>query len=262
MSETIGLPIIVLLPFIAAPFVAYLAKYNRLASAWGAGVSTILSFLVLLQYIKLPFDGITTIQSWVWIESLGLDFAFRLDGLGLLFACLILGIGLLVIIYARYYISEKDCMGRFYSYLLLFMGSMLGIVLSENILQLVVFWELTSLSSFLLISYWQHKAEGRDGAKMALTITGAGGLAMLGGVLMLGHIVGSYNLTDILANAELIKSHELYTPIIFFNTFRSIYKISTISFPFLASSCNVCTNTSFSIFTLCNNGKSRNLFTS
>ncbi|WP_404317976.1 monovalent cation/H+ antiporter subunit A [Malaciobacter canalis] len=214
MSETIGLPIIVLLPFIAAPFVAYLAKYNRLASAWGAGFTTILSFLVLLQYIKLPFNGVTTIQSWTWIESIGLNFAFRLDGLGLLFSCLILGIGLLVIIYARYYISEKDCMGRFYSYLLLFMGSMLGIVLSENILQLVVFWELTSLSSFLLISYWQHKAEGRDGAKMALTITGAGGLAMLAGVLMLGNIVGSYSLTDILANAELIKSHELYTPII------------------------------------------------
>lgn len=214
MLETIGLPLIALLPFIGAPIVAYLATYNRLASAWGAGIITILAFLILLVFIKLPFEGITTIQSWMWIESIGLEFAFRLDGLGLLFTCLILGIGLLVIIYARYYIGGKDCMGRFYSYLLLFMGSMLGIVLSENILQLVVFWELTSLSSFLLISYWQHKKEGRDGAKMALTITGAGGLAMLAGVLLLGHIVGSYNLTDILANGELIKSHELYTPII------------------------------------------------
>lgn len=214
MLETIGLPIIALLPFIGAPIVAYLATYNRLAAAWGAGVITVMAFSVLLLYIKLPFEGITTIQSWTWIESIGLQFAFRLDGLGLLFACLILGIGLLVIIYARYYISAKDCMGRFYSYLLLFMGSMLGIVLSENIIQLVVFWELTSLSSFLLISYWQHKKEGRDGAKMALTITGAGGLAMLAGVLLLGHIVGSYNLTDILANGELIKNHALYTPII------------------------------------------------
>lgn len=214
MLETIGLPIIALLPFIGAPIVAYLATYNRIAAAWGSGVVTILAFLVLLNYIKLPFEGITTIQSWTWIESIGLQFAFRLDGLALLFTCLILGIGLLVIIYARYYINEKDCMGRFYSYLLLFMGSMLGIVLSENIIQLVVFWELTSLSSFLLISYWQHKAEGRDGAKMALTITGAGGLAMLAGVLLLGYIVGSYNLTDILASGDLIKSHDLYTPII------------------------------------------------
>lgn len=214
MLETIGLPLIALLPFIGAPIVAYLATFNRLAAAWGAGVITILAFLILLVFIKLPFEGITTVQSWMWIESIGLEFAFRLDGLGLLFTCLILGIGLLVIIYARYYIGGKDSMGRFYSYLLLFMGSMLGIVLSENIIQLVVFWELTSLSSFLLISYWQHKKEGRDGAKMALTITGAGGLAMLAGVLLLGHIVGSYNLTDILANGELIKNHELYTPII------------------------------------------------
>lgn len=214
MFGTFGLPIVALLPFIGAPIVAYLATKNRLNAAWGSGVITVLAFLVLMTYAKLPFEGVTVIQSWTWISSIGLEFAFRLDGLGLLFAGLILVIGLLVIIYARYYIYEKDCMGRFYSYLLMFMGSMLGIVLSENILQLVVFWELTSLSSFLLISYWQHKAEGRDGAKMALTITGAGGLAMLAGVLMLGNIVGSYNLTEILASGDLIRNHELYTPII------------------------------------------------
>ena len=214
MIETFGLAIVALLPFLAAPIVAYLAKYNRLAAAWSSAAATIMAFLVLLFYIKLPFAGITTIQSWSWIESIGLDFAFRLDGLSLLFSCLILGIGLLIIIYARYYISTKDCMGRFYSYLLLFMGSMLGIVLSENIIQMVIFWELTSLSSFLLISYWQHKKEGREGAKMALTITGAGGLAMLAGVLLLGHIVGSYNLSDILVSGDLIKSSPLYTPII------------------------------------------------
>ncbi|QOG12416.1 monovalent cation/H+ antiporter subunit A [Arcobacter sp. FWKO B] len=211
---TFGLPIIVLLPFFGAIIAALVAKQNRIASAWSAGIITILSFGILYTYAHLPFEGVTTIQSWQWISSIGLEFAFRLDGLGLLFAGLILVIGLLVIIYARYYISSNDCMGRFYSYLLLFMGSMLGIVLSENILQLVVFWELTSLSSFLLISYWQHKAEGRDGAKMALAITGAGGLAMLAGALMLGNIVGSYNLTDILASGDLIRSHSLYTPII------------------------------------------------
>jgi len=161
-----------------------------------------------------PFEKQTLIQSWSWIPSIGLDFAFRLDGLGLLFAYLILIIGLLVIVYARYYISSRDSMGRFYSYLLLFMGSMLGIVLSENLLQLTVFWELTSLSSFLLISYWQHTPQGRDGAKMALTVTGAGGLAMLAGILLLGHIVGSYNLSDILVSGDAIRSHSLYTPII------------------------------------------------
>jgi multicomponent K+:H+ antiporter subunit A len=160
------------------------------------------------------FDGETLIQSWTWIPAIGLEFAFRLDGLSLLFAVLILGIGLLIIIYARYYLSAKDSMGRFYAYLLMFMTSMLGIVLSENLIQLVVFWELTSLSSFLLISYWQHRKDARDGAVMALVITGGGGLALLAGVLLLGNIVGSYNLSDVLAAGDLVRAHELYLPIL------------------------------------------------
>lgn len=209
-----GLPIIVLLPFFGAGIIVLIASKNRILSAWFAGIITIIAIIILSIYAHLPFDGITTIQSWTWVKSIGLEFAFRLDGLSLLFSYLILVIGLLVIIYARYYISPSDCMTRFYSYLLLFMGSMLGIVLSENILQLVIFWELTSLSSFLLISYWQQKSQSRDGAKMALSITGAGGLAMLAGVLMLGHIVGSYNLTEILSSGDLIKNHELYTPVL------------------------------------------------
>jgi len=208
------LPLIVLLPFLGAAIVAVVAQKNRIASAWGAGTVAILSMAILTNLAYLPFEGLTLVRSWNWIPSIGLAFAFRLDGLGLLFAYLILIIGLLVIIYARYYISSRDSMGRFYSYLLLFMGSMLGIVLSENVLQLAVFWELTSLSSFLLISYWQHKPEGRDGAKMALTITGGGGLAMLAGILLLGHAAGSYNLSDILAAGDAIRSHSLYTPII------------------------------------------------
>ncbi len=228
----VGLPIVVLLPFIAAGFVAYASKYNRLASAWSAGIVTICSIIVLSTYAGLPFEGVTTIQSWSWISSIGLDFAFRLDGLGLLFAYLILIIGLLIIIYARYYISEKDCMGRFYSYLLLFMGSMLGIVLSENIIQLVIFWELTSLSSFLLISYWQHKVEGREGAKMALAITGAGGLAMLGGIILLGYVAGSYNLTHILTQTDIIQNHELFTPIILLILFGVFTKSAQFPFHF------------------------------
>tara|TARA_R100001143_G_scaffold727_6_gene2001 strand:+ start:29093 stop:31759 length:2667 start_codon:yes stop_codon:yes gene_type:complete len=162
-----------------------------------------------MQFI---FAGETLIQQWSWLPSIGFNLAFRLDGLALLFALLILLIGLLIIFYARYYLSAKDSMGRFYAYMLMFMGSMLGIVLSENLLQLVVFWELTSITSFLLISYWQHRQDARQGARMALAVTGAGGLALLGGVLLLGHIVGSYQLSDVLASGELIKGHDLYLP--------------------------------------------------
>jgi len=205
-----NLPIVVLLPFFGAILVAYSAKFNRLAAAYTSGLVTLLSLAFLIPSISQVFSGQTIIQSWSWLEGIGLYFAFRLDGLALLFALMILIIGLLVIIYARYYLAKTDSMGRFYAYMMMFMGSMLGIVLSENVLQLVVFWELTSITSFLLISYWQHRRDAREGARMALAVTGAGGLALLGGVLLLGHIVGSYQLTDILAQGDLIRGHELY----------------------------------------------------
>jgi multicomponent K+:H+ antiporter subunit A len=209
-----NLPIVTLLPFFGAIFAARASSYNRVASAWVAAIVTLLASALLIPSSLAVFAGETVIQSWSWIPAIGLEFAFRLDGLALLFACLILGIGLLVILYARYYLAAKDSMGRFFAYLLIFMGSMLGIVLSENILQLLVFWELTSLSSFLLISYWQHRQDARDGASMALVITGGGGLALLAAVLLLGNIVGSYNLSDVLAAGELVRSDELYLPIL------------------------------------------------
>lgn len=209
-----NLPIVALLPFVGAIFAAWASSFNRVASAWVAAVVTLLSSALLIPSSLAVFAGETVIQSWSWIPAIGLEFAFRLDGLALLFSFLILGIGLLVILYARYYLAAKDNMGRFFAYLLMFMGSMLGIVLSENILQLVVFWELTSLSSFLLISYWQHRKDARDGASMALVITGGGGLALLAAVLLLGNVVGSYNLSEVLAAGDLVRSHDLYLPIL------------------------------------------------
>lgn len=209
---SINLPLVALLPFAAAPLAAWATRYNRLASAWVAGLATLLTLAILFPSMSLVFAGETLIQQWSWLPAIGFNIAFRLDGLALLFALLILLIGLLIIIYARYYLSARDSMGRFYAYMLMFMGSMLGIVLSENLLQLVVFWELTSITSFLLISYWQYRQDARQGARMALAVTGAGGLALLGGVLLLGHIVGSYQLSDVLASGDLIKSHDLYLP--------------------------------------------------
>ena len=205
-----NLPIVVLLPFLGAIFVAWSSKIDRLFSAWLSMGITVVTIAILYPSIELVFQGETLIQSWVWVERVGLHFAFRLDGLSMFFALLILVIGLLVMFYARYYLSSKDCMGRFFAYLLMFMGSMLGVVLSENILLLVVFWELTSLTSFLLISFWQHKKEARQGARVSLGVTAAGGLALLGGVLLLGDIVGSYQLSVILQSGEIVREHPLY----------------------------------------------------
>jgi zinc transporter ZupT len=103
-----------------------------------------------------------------WMPTLGLHLTLRMDGFAWLFAGLVTGIGFLLVLYARYYMSPEDPVPRFFAFLLAFMGSMLGLVLSGNLIQLVFFWELTSLSSFLLIGYWRHLPEGRQGARMAL----------------------------------------------------------------------------------------------
>jgi multicomponent K+:H+ antiporter subunit A len=206
------LPIIALLPFIGALVPGVMIRAGRTATATFTAVPTILALVMLGTLAPGVMDGTVYTFSIPWLPQLGLDVAFFLDGLGLMFACMILGVGLLITLYARYYLSNEDPAGQFFTYLLLFQGAMLGIVLSDNILLLLIFWELTSLSSFLLIGYWKHLPEGRQGARMALTVTGAGGLAMIGGMLILGNIVGSYNLTDILAAGDLIKASEWYVP--------------------------------------------------
>jgi len=202
----------VLTPFIGAALVAGVARYGRSVSAWCAAGVTLAALLQLLPLMAASFGGATTLERLPWIAGAGLDLVFRMDGLGVLFVLLILGIGLLVILYAHYYLSARDSLSRLYSYLLLFMGSMLGVVLSENLIQLLIFWELTSLSSFLLIAYWRTQEDARSGARMALAITGAGGLALLGGFILIGEMVGSYELTQVLASGDLVRAHPLYLP--------------------------------------------------
>jgi len=201
-----------LTPLLGAAFVALMARHGRTASAWSAAAVTLMALLLLLPQMTGVFAGITTVERWRWIPAAGLDLVFRMDGLGLLFVLLIQVIGLLVILYAHYYLSEQDSLSRLYAFLLLFMGSMLGVVLSENLIQLLIFWELTSLSSFLLISYWRQREDARNGARMALAITGAGGLSLLAGFLLLGEMVGSYDLTVVLVSGPVVRAHPLYLP--------------------------------------------------
>ncbi|WP_370206769.1 proton-conducting transporter transmembrane domain-containing protein, partial [Pararhodobacter marinus] len=187
-------------------------RAGRNACAIFTALPTVLSLIMLLLLAPSVMAGQIITVELSWLPQLGLSVAFFLDGLGLLFAAMILGVGLLITLYARFYLSGDDPMGQFYTYLLLFQGAMLGIVLSDNTLLLLIFWELTSLSSFLLIGYWKHLPEGRQGARMALAVTAAGGLAMIGGMLILGEIAGSYKLTDILAAGEAIRASDWYMP--------------------------------------------------
>jgi len=188
-----------------------------LTERFGRSINTLFTMLapaVALAYIVslMPnvLAGDVATEYLEWIPSIGLTLSMRLDGLGLMFALLILGIGLLIILYARYYLSEKEASGRFFAYLILFMTAMLSIVLSNNVLQLWMAWEVTSISSFLLISFWSHKSESRKGARMALTVTGAGGLALLAGLLIISDMVGSYELSTILASGDVIREHAAY----------------------------------------------------
>lgn len=205
-----ALLLIILLPLLGALLPPLCERFGRNVCAFSAAIGPLLALALLLSHVPALFSGQMLFSSWGWIPQLGLNLSLRLDGLSLMFALLILGIGLLVIIYARYYLADKDSLGRLYALLQLFMMAMLGIVLSDNLLLLIIFWELTSLSSFLLIGYWSHRSEARKGARMALAITGAGGLALLAGALVLGQITGSYSLQVITNSAELIQSHELY----------------------------------------------------
>ncbi|KGJ93203.1 monovalent cation/H+ antiporter subunit A [Colwellia psychrerythraea] len=185
-------------------------KLSRNQSTALTLITPIIALGLAISFAPAVFSGDAIRETISWIPLLGVDIAFRLDGLALLFVFMILGIGILVIFYARYYLSSNDSMPKLYAYLMLFMTAMLGIVMSNNVIQLWFFWELTSISSFLLISYWWQKAEARKGAIMALTITGGGGLALLAGLLLLGNIVGSYNLDIILASREIIQAHAWY----------------------------------------------------
>ena len=180
------------------------------AHALLAAVAPFTGVLLLASHWPQASDQNALVTTVQWIPQLGLDLSFRLDGLSWLFATLITGIGCLIILYARYYFDGKATAPRFFILIQLFMTAMLGIVLSENLLFMLVFWELTSLVSFLLIGFNWSSRGARRGARMSLVITGGGGLALLAGILLLGNMAGSFQLSDILSQGETLKQHSLY----------------------------------------------------
>lgn len=201
---------LVFVPFLGSIIAALMPQDARKRESWLAIAVTVYGLLIGSMLFPQISNGEVLREEFAWLPAQGLDLVLRADGLAWVFAMLVLLIGLLVVLYAHYYMSPEDPVPRFFSFLLAFMGSMLGVVLSGNLVQLVVFWELTSLTSFLLIAYWHHRADARRGARMAFTVTATGGLCLLAGVLVLGHIVGSYDLDVVLAAGDVIRSHDLY----------------------------------------------------
>ncbi|XVL96581.1 Na+/H+ antiporter subunit A [Bacillus subtilis] len=204
----------ILSPFLFAFIISFLAKYaKRVHTGWFVLILPVLLFIYFLPMIRMTQSGETLRSVLEWIPSLGINFTVYIDGLGLLFALLITGIGSLVTLYSIFYLSkEKEQLGPFYVYLLMFMGAMLGVVLVDNVMVLYMFWELTSLSSFLLIGYWYKREKSRYGAAKSLLITVSGGLCMLGGFILLYLITDSFSIREMVHQVQLIAGHELFIP--------------------------------------------------
>ena len=231
--DTSVLPIIILLPLVLGTIlIPWLKQFSRGATAFGAIAVSLSSLTLLLTQAKAVFNGQVILETWHWLPQLGLNLSFRLDALGLLFALLITGIGTLIFIYAYYYLSPKNSLSKLYTLLMLFMAAMLGISLSNNLMLLLVFWELTSISSFLLVGYWSNYEAAQRGSRMALTITGMGGLCMLGGFILLGQITGTYEIDQILTMSGLIQSHALFVPMLLLILMGAFTKSAQFPFHF------------------------------
>ncbi|SEL63059.1 putative monovalent cation/H+ antiporter subunit A [Parapedobacter koreensis] len=167
-------------------------------------------FTYFAAFIPDIQDGASIAFHQPWVPSLGINFDFQLDGLSLLFSLLITGIGSLVFLYAAAYLKGHPYLDRFYAYLSLFMAAMLGVVLADNVLLLFIFWELTSISSFFLIGFNNDNADSRKSALVALGVTGGGGFLLMAGLILMGHLSGSYSIQEMIATNEYLKGHALY----------------------------------------------------
>jgi multicomponent K+:H+ antiporter subunit A len=232
MSLFLLLLLPIVLPFIGCVVAALLPTNARnLESLCSALVALVVALAVGALYPQVR-DGGVIVERLHWLPSLGLDLIVRLDGFAWMFALLVSGMGFLVSIYARYYLSPDDPAARFHSLLLGFMGAMLGVVLAGQLVQLVVFWELTSVFSFLLIGYWTHRKDARRGARMAFTVTATGGLCLLAGVLLLGHVAGSLELDAVLAAGDRVRAHPWYPAVLTLVLLGALTKSAQFPFHF------------------------------
>ena len=200
----------ILTGFIFSILLVFAGKFFKGKLSILASVVPLGLFLYFFQFIAPIADGEVITRSFQWIPSFGVDLGFKLDGLSLLFSLMITGIGFLVFAYTSSYLKGHEYLDRFYGYLAAFMGAMLGLVLSDNMITLFVFWELTSISSFFLIGFNNTNPASRKSAMTALGITGIGGLLLLASALLLNNITGTYSITEMLSMSEAIRGNEFY----------------------------------------------------
>ncbi len=204
----------ILLGFVFSLFLVLTGKFFKgKFSILAAGVPLAL-FLYFTQFIGQISNGEVISEFHSWIPAFGVNLGFTLDGLSLLFSLMITGIGFLVFVYTSAYLKNHKYLDRFYGYLSMFMAAMLGLVLSDNLISLFVFWELTSITSFFLIGFNNTNPESRKSALIALAITGIGGLSLLVGALFLGSITGTYSIAEMLTMNPEIASNPYYILIV------------------------------------------------
>lgn len=206
--------VILLSPFVAAALTPLVARVLGTRTGWWAAAVALGNTLALLSLLPDILHGTTLTYTLPWIPVLDANLTLMVDGLSLFFALLISFAGCLIMAYGRFYLDPREEHGKFFAYMLLFMGSMLGVVLTGNLIALFVFWELTSLSSFLLIGFWDHREASRYGATQALLVTGGGGMAMLIGFILLHQVTGSWDMQSVLSQGDIIRASPLYLPIL------------------------------------------------
>jgi len=223
----------VLSPFILAMLVPLLSKVVGKKIGWIVSLLPLTLFVWFAMQLPKIMNGEAVTVFYEWIPSMGINFSLYLDGLNLLFGFLIAGIGFLVVIYSIFYLCAKENLVNFYVFILLFMGAMLGVVTSNNLVLMYLFWELTSFSSFLLIGFWYYKERSRYGAQKSMLITVMGGFSMLAGIILLWVTTGTFEIRGaegIIANSALIKESALYIPIALLILFGAFTKSAQVPF--------------------------------
>ncbi len=200
----------VLSVFVVAALAPLVVRLLGRAAGWVLGLLPLGLFGYFVRYLPAVGHGETVRETHPWMPALDAPASFYLDGLSLLFALLVTGIGALIVVYAGGYMAGSDELGRFYVQLLGFMGAMLGLVLADNILLFFIFFELTSLTSYLLIGFYHNEESSRAAARQALIVTGSGGLALLAGLLLLSQVTGTLELSQMLAMGETVRQHPYY----------------------------------------------------
>lgn len=224
------MPIILILTFVIAFLILFSGGFLRSKFYNYIGIIPLALFIIFCAELTTIHWGSDIYIPFKWIPFLGIDLNLKLDGLSLLFALLITGIGTLVFIYASYYLKKHPYLNRFYGYMTLFMGAMLGVVLSDNLISLFVFWELTSISSFFLIGFNNEEEASRKSALNALGITALGGFFMLGGFILIYNITGTFSIRELIKLSDVIQQNALF-PLVLVLIFLGAFTKSA-QFPF------------------------------